>query len=156
MTANYKNLKKLNISHNYIEYLEIPLALNLVYLNCSNNLIANLDLRNNKLLTSLDCSNNPFLASLLLPDSFNPIFFDCRGTKLASSVFNCQEIFDSHNGSVSITFIATTTVTNTVWTEVPTNNSFLANNNIITISTTVPLGVFLLITVFVALYYRNQ
>lgn len=95
------NLKVLNGSHNNMNQLFFRDAPNLEHLDVSNNVFAELDLRQtSRNLLYLNCSNNPKLGELgndllSLPEEFEPISFDCRGTMLGKvksvfSIHDCQ------------------------------------------------------------------
>ncbi|CAG8598854.1 16328_t:CDS:1 [Dentiscutata erythropus] len=86
-------LQKLNLSHNKMDGIKVTQNA-ITHFDVSDNAIFELDLSESGNLQILNCSYNP-LTKLILPDSFDPISFDCSNTLLKkvetnSFIFDCQ------------------------------------------------------------------
>ena len=78
----FPQLRKLNLSNNIIQMLDLSKANQLTHLNVSNNLNLGGVYLSSGELVELDCSNNSALTTLSLPNFSNLKFFDIRGTNI--------------------------------------------------------------------------
>jgi len=67
----FLQLKKLNLSNNFIELTDLSKAPRLTHLDISGNFLTELDLHNNINLKELRCLNNPLLNNITLPAGLN-------------------------------------------------------------------------------------
>lgn len=96
---NASELNHLDVSNNYLTYLNLKKIVNLTFLNCSNN-------------TNLGQS------TLTLPNNFKPLILDCSNTALSNITFSNGSVFDCEIGGIvsgnyaSPTIVPTSTAVN--------------------------------------------
>jgi len=97
LNVSNTRLKSLNVSEFFtIEHLVVENNVNLTVLNCSNNLIKNLDLSGNIALTTLNCSNNQ-LTNLDVANNIALESLDCSMNRLSTEALN--DLFRTLHGN---------------------------------------------------------
>ena len=89
---NFRNLTELDCSGNLLQELDVSRLKKLVSLDCSSNMIASLDVSRNSALETLSCSGNSMIY-LSVSGCYSLITLDCESNDLTSlDISNCSQL----------------------------------------------------------------
>ncbi|MFP4845578.1 T9SS type A sorting domain-containing protein [Winogradskyella sp. PE311] len=104
---DFNALEELNCSNNVINDIDLSANVNLLNVDCSNNLITILDVSNNSLITTLNCSNNA-IASIDLESNSDLTELNISNNILTaffpSTILSLQELNIDNNTIVELDF----------------------------------------------------